>query len=110
MTIAEWIAQSRARCEAATPGEITYGVRHDGSRWLSIGNPRTGPHIQADWEFDENNAAAFKSVRTDLPRALEALEVAMEFATHEDSLWGDPDNPAAKAMAKVTRILNGEAA
>ncbi len=31
-----------------TPGEWAYGVRSDGSIWLSLGDPKTGPHHQGD--------------------------------------------------------------
>lgn len=28
--------------------DATYGVREDGSVWISLGNPKTGPHCQFD--------------------------------------------------------------
>lgn len=31
-----------------TAGEWKTGLRADGSRWLSIGNPSSGPHYQGD--------------------------------------------------------------
>lgn len=36
-----------------TPGPWRYGKRGDGSKWLSLGNPATGPHYQGDlWASD----------------------------------------------------------
>lgn len=40
-----------------TPGEWNYGVRADGSLWLSLGNPRTGQHYQGDLVATEADAA-----------------------------------------------------
>lgn len=31
-----------------TPGEWKFGVRPDGSMWLSLGDPKKGPHYQGD--------------------------------------------------------------
>ena len=39
-----------------TPGPWTYGVRRDGSIWISLGNPETGPHRQFDFYSDEGDA------------------------------------------------------
>lgn len=58
-----------------TPGPVTYGHRDDGSMWLSIGDPTHGPHVQADWEFGEANAAWFAA-------APDLLELAHEVAYH----------------------------
>jgi hypothetical protein len=107
MTASEYLAQVEARAERATKGPIKYGIRRDTSVWLSIGDPVTGPHIQADWEFGENNAQAFTTVK-DVPRLCRMLRVAMEFIDHEDGLWGDPNNPAAQTRAKIDAIANGE--
>ena len=73
---AERLAEIKARAEVTTKGPCEYGKRGDGSMWMSIGNPEAGPHIQADWEFGENNAAAFKAARADIPNLIAALEAA----------------------------------
>jgi hypothetical protein len=44
---------------ASAPGPVTWGKRDDGTIWLSIGDPREGPHVQADWEFSEGYLRLF---------------------------------------------------
>ena len=39
-----------------TPGDWIYGVRRDGSMWLSIGDRRHGPHYQGDLVATEEDA------------------------------------------------------
>lgn len=39
-----------------TPGPWTYGVRRDGSIWISRGDPKRGPHYQADFCGTEADA------------------------------------------------------
>jgi hypothetical protein len=39
-----------------TPGPWVYGVRDDGSIWLSLGDFRTGPHFQGDLVASEDDA------------------------------------------------------
>ena len=97
MTIQSWIAEARGRCERATKGP-----------WEVHPNPRYYVLLPTDDWGDPNrdgNAAFCAAARTDLPRALEAIERLMQFVDHEDSLWGDPNNPAAQARADVERIL-----
>lgn len=43
--------------DALTPAPWKYGVRKDGSIWMSLGNPETGPHRQFDWHGTEKDAA-----------------------------------------------------
>lgn len=52
---------------AATPGEMTYGIRSDDSAWFSIGNHRAGPHIQGDIYCDESNLAFLAALRNNFP-------------------------------------------
>lgn len=85
MTIQSWIAEARGRCEA---------VR---LRGIELAHHRRCICVECEQK------------RTDLPRALEAIERLMQFVDHEDSLWGDPNNPAAQARADVERILTGAA-
>jgi hypothetical protein len=40
---------------AATPGEMTFGVRADETAWYSIGDPCDGPHVQGDIYIDRAN-------------------------------------------------------
>ena len=59
---------------AHTKGPWSYGVRKDGSIWLSIGNPKTGPHYQGDLVASEANARLIANA----PRLLEALREQIE--------------------------------
>ena len=79
------LAEIEARAKA-TPGPCEYGIRRDGSMWMSIGDPAKGPHIQADWEFGEHNAEAFTAARTDIPRLVAALRVAVDWITENEVL------------------------
>lgn len=82
---------------AATPGEMTYGIRSDESAWFSIGNPRTGPHIQGDIYCDESNLAFLAAIRNNYPalaaelRTLRARVAELEQGniSHEtaNALW-----------------------
>ncbi len=51
---------------------ITYGRRHNGTMWMSIGNPVKGYHVRADWEFGETYARML-AASEDLLDALKAL-------------------------------------
>lgn len=48
---------------------IKWGKRADGSMWLSIGDPHSGYHVQADWEFGETYARMFAA----MPETLKAI-------------------------------------
>jgi hypothetical protein len=92
MTIPEWIAQSRARCEAATPLKW----RADSRGWtMAWGNDGLVRYFRLcpDMAFDSH-------ARTDLPRALKALELALGAirVLRLDAV-----------EAEIRRILNGEA-
>lgn len=56
-----------------TKGPWIYGVRHDGSKWLSIGDYKTGPHYQGDLYASESDAKLICSA-PDLLEALQNLE------------------------------------
>lgn len=60
-----------------TPGPWHYGVRPDGSMWLSLGNPSKGPHYQGDLVATVADANAIIAAR-DLYVALEPLVPFME--------------------------------
>jgi hypothetical protein len=55
-----------------TPGPWIIGTRPDGSRWFSIGDPRTGPHYQADI-FCGDADARLIAAAPELLAAVEAL-------------------------------------
>lgn len=57
-----------------TKGPWIYGVRHDGSKWLSIGDYKTGPHYQGDLYASESDAKLICSA----PDLLEALQGMMQ--------------------------------
>ena len=78
MTIGGTLAAMRRRAGEATKGPWRYGIRHDGTMWMSMGDPAKGAHVQADWEFDLHNADFCAQARTDLPRLVAALEIAVE--------------------------------
>lgn len=54
-----------------TTGEWLYGVRSDGSIWLSLGDPVTGPHFQGDLAASEDDARLL----TAAPKLLTALKL-----------------------------------
>jgi len=55
-----------------TKGPWEFGVRADGSLWLSIGDPRTGRHYQADLHCSEADARLIVAS----PKIYEALQEA----------------------------------
>ena len=70
-----------------TPGPWTYGVRKDGSIWLSIGDRDKGPHRQADiWarEADVRLMTAAPEL-SNVAKAYEAWEAALVF----DGNWNN---------------------
>ena len=58
-----------------TPGPWKYGVRRDGSMWLSLGNPEKGPHYQGDLVASEADARLIAAA----PDLLAACEVVVAF-------------------------------
>lgn len=55
--------------DSHTPGKWEYGIRADGSIWISIGDPATGPHYQFDL-FCTPADARLMAAAPDLYRAL----------------------------------------
>ena len=112
MTIQSWIAEARGRCDAATKGPWESGDGtgrtcwhgEDGVICTEVGQRRVLATLNVNF-IRPNDTAFIAHARTDLPKALEAIERLMQFVDHEDSLWGDPSNPAAQARADVERIL-----
>ena len=91
---------------AATPGEMTYGIRHDESAWFSIGNHRTGPHIQGDIYCDESNLAFLAAIRNNFPalaaelRTLRARVAELEADNDELRVALENHNSGSKQLAK----------
>lgn len=63
-----------------TPGEWKFGVRPDGSMWLSLGDPAKGPHYQGDLVASIDDARLIVNAR-ELYEALVAMTVT--FASPE---------------------------
>ncbi|MDQ7981914.1 hypothetical protein QYH69_32340 [Paraburkholderia sp. SARCC-3016] len=63
-----------------TPGPWTYGVRKDGSIWISRGDPKTGPHYQADFCGTEADARLSCAA----PLLLQAAEAHAAWAYAEE--------------------------
>jgi len=72
------IAELRRLEAEATPGVARYGVRTNGSIWISIGDLISGPHRQFDFDGPEAEAALYVAMRNALPELLMALEEARE--------------------------------
>jgi hypothetical protein len=57
-----------------TPGPWDYGIRKDGTIWLTIGDPDKGPHYQGDFPGTEADARLVIAA----PDLLEALRKFLE--------------------------------
>jgi len=81
----------KRKAEAAMPGEREYGVRNDGSIWLSIGSPLKGPHYQGDIVATAADAdlicAASPSVVLELIAKIERLQVRVEESYQAKKEW-----------------------
>lgn len=81
-----------------TPGEWKYGVRKDGSMWLSIGDYKTGPHYQGDLVAHEDDASAIAA----LPDLVDALKSYESWA--DKTICTDPELRAIRE--KIRAALN----
>ena len=82
MTAAEWIAKRRELLDAATEGP--WELRSYMDREYSVYAPRW-PGIVAELGIGAEDTALIADARTSLPRALDALEAALELAKgHRD--------------------------
>jgi len=97
-----------------TPGEWKYGVREDGSMWLSLGNPKTGPHYQGDLSASKEDADliivaqeladALKECADDLEAELKARYPIAHLAYPSQKLKYDRDmEPVLKARAALQK-------
>lgn len=112
--ITAWIDAAEARCKAATPGPWKYdAVENVGENWL-IGVINTG--VDYDWKAQHivttdnlhasrctsggaiEDAQFIAAARTDLPRALKALRMAMASLT----FFGATDR-----VEQISAILEG---
>jgi len=73
---AEWIAQQRAICDAATPGPWAVSVANE-YPYDDIGSGLTGEHVALCGSKNENTQFII-TARTVLPAALDALEASMQ--------------------------------
>jgi hypothetical protein len=86
-----------------TPGDWKFGVRRDGSIWLSLGDPAKGPHYQGDLVASVDDARLMVAAR-EMYEALDAMFA--EFGageTCDEECNGDncPIFLARAAMAKA---------
>ena len=72
-----------------------YGVRDDESAWYSIGDPKTGPHIQGDIYADEQTLVRLAAVWSAFPGLLARLEAAER---ERDELAGIVKSPEYRQM------------
>ena len=96
MTINDWITEARGRCEAATA-----------EPWEVHPNPRYYVLLPTDDWGDPNrdgNAAFCAAARTDLPKALEAVDVMAGYLASQA-----PDKRARRILERVREILTGAA-
>ena len=90
MSAAEWIAKRRELLDAATEGpwEVTFGPREPARVWTSHPGDREAVATIAGFVEDRDDisdARLIADARTSLPRALDALEAALELAKgHRD--------------------------
>ncbi len=82
---------------AHTSGPWKYGVRSDGSIWLSLGDHSTGPHFQGDLVASEADARLICAA----PDLLEALSDLL-WIVEPNLLTRDATKDARAAIAKAT--------
>lgn len=87
-----------------TPGPWKFGVRDDGSIWLSIGDPMKGPHFQADLCASVADAQLIVSA----PDLLEALQKCLPLL-HMNFSSTDKDAAFAQAREAITKAKAGSA-
>lgn len=76
-----------------TPGPWEYGVRGDGSIWLSIGDPIKGRHYQGDVNVYEADARLICAA----PDLLAALKAVVSISMRKHDAW----DAALAAIAKA---------
>lgn len=93
-----------------TKGPWRYGIRKDGSLWLSLGDPKVGRHFQGDLAASEADArliaeapAMYEALK-DAEYALDNLMMAFSDGAMESS---DADFKVAEtAREKIAAILS----
>lgn len=82
-----------------TPGLWTYGVRSDGSIWLSIGDPKGAPHYQGDLIATEADARLIVAA----PKMLDALRETVLVLAHASAAHQVYDD-AYRAVSEAIRL------
>jgi len=77
----EQLREIEARAAAATKGPWKRGLRRDGSIWVSMGDPMSGEHFQADWDFGLANSTFTAHAREDVPALVAEVRRLQEFTT-----------------------------
>ena len=112
MTINQWIAEASGRCEAATKGPWTHiedAPMFVGSAEMvrtpeddiNIGRVYSGYNQNLQPRYD---ATFIAHARTDLPKALEAVEVMAGYLASQSH-----DKRARRILERVREILTGAA-
>lgn len=97
----------------ATPGHVVAHQRRDGSVYVSIGDPRSGPHAQGDFNLYHEDAAAMAAavnfIRDDAPALLaerdelrEALETVRAAHLGMTRDWREQYERAEAAEKELT--------
>lgn len=110
----DWLAEAKARCEAATPGNWEVGgnsfavlmVDHDAKKQAFVGFPLPPfgtPHSRENAEF-------IAHAHADIPRAVAALEAADALASlveaYQNDVTEDPDgHDWVKRMLEIDSAL-----
>ncbi len=80
-----------------TPGPWRFGVRRDDSMWLSLGDPKAGPHYQGDLVASPDDARLIVAA----PDLLEALEEVVRLSDRKHNAWDKAHAAMAKARGEV---------
>lgn len=114
----EYLTKLKETMAAATPGPLTVSNHSHGSSvraiadvaWFGASSSYSvDGHQHIDAEQCAANAAFFAAARTDVPRLIEALEIAQStlgLMTRSDR--GNVRDVAAKTLAEINSILEGE--
>jgi hypothetical protein len=88
-----------------TPGPWKCGVRRDGSMWLSLGDPMTGPHYQGDLCASVADARLIAAAPDMLAALKEARAFVSSAADLDEHAWGVRDPDYARLLDKIDAAL-----
>lgn len=88
-----------------TPGPWTYGVRKDGSIWLSRGDPKTGPHYQSDF----HGTVADVRLIVSAPLLLAAAEAHAAWSWAEESHGATSTHSERMELCNYAEFLTNKA-